>query len=78
MAKDVATLKAVSQNLMHQNLSVTDGVYGILSVGDVSREISQLGANHKAVRADDMESLVTMIERLENLVREQALGAPRH
>ena len=27
-AKDVPALKAVSQNLMHSNLSITDGVYG--------------------------------------------------
>jgi len=27
MAKDGSALKAVSQNLMHENLSITDGVY---------------------------------------------------
>ena len=29
--KDVPALKAVSQNLIHSNLSITDGVYGIFS-----------------------------------------------
>jgi integrase len=42
-AKDIPTLKAISQNLMHANLSVTDGVYGILSDNDVKGKISQLG-----------------------------------
>jgi len=37
MAKDVAALKAVSQNLMHENLTITDGVYGVLSDTDVKR-----------------------------------------
>ncbi len=31
MTKDVSALKAVSQNLMHENLSTTDGVYWVLS-----------------------------------------------
>jgi len=34
-AKDVQTLKAVSQNLMHSKLAITDGVYGILSEVDI-------------------------------------------
>jgi hypothetical protein len=42
-SKDVADLKAVSMNLMHSNLSVTDGVYGILSSADVGKRIAGLG-----------------------------------
>lgn len=42
-AKTVAALKAVSQNLMHSNLSITDGIYGILSDMDVRNEIHSLG-----------------------------------
>lgn len=42
-AKDVADLKAVSQNLMHSNLSITDGVYGVLSSADVGKRIAGLG-----------------------------------
>jgi hypothetical protein len=41
--KDVPALKAVSQNLMHENLSVTDGIYGILSENDVRDRIATLG-----------------------------------
>ncbi len=42
-AKDIPALKAISQNLMHANLSVTDGVYGILSDNDVKAQIHGLG-----------------------------------
>jgi integrase len=42
-AKDIQALKAVSQNLMHSNLSITDGVYGILSDLDVKAQIQSLG-----------------------------------
>ncbi|MBI5841463.1 MAG: hypothetical protein HZB19_15300 [Chloroflexi bacterium] len=42
-AKDVPALKAISQNLMHKNLSVTDGVYAILSDFDVKEQITELG-----------------------------------
>ncbi len=45
LAKDVQDLKAISQNLMHANLTVTDGVYGILSDNDVVRRIGALGKN---------------------------------
>jgi hypothetical protein len=43
MVKDVATLKAVSQNMMHSNLSITDGVYGILSQIDVGEQMNEIG-----------------------------------
>jgi hypothetical protein len=43
MAKDIAALKAVSQNLMHSNISITDGVYGILSEKDTKEQIMSLG-----------------------------------
>ena len=42
-AKDIPALKAISQNLMHANLSITDGVYGILSDMDVKAQIQNLG-----------------------------------
>jgi hypothetical protein len=34
-AIDVLALKAVTQNLIHANLGITDGVYGVLSENDV-------------------------------------------
>lgn len=62
MAKDVATLKAVSQNLMHENLAVTDGVYGVLSDTDVKRQIAALGASR--AEHDDVEELKSALVRL--------------
>ncbi len=61
MAKDVATLKAVSQNLMHENLAVTDGVYGVLSDTDVKRQIAGLGQQPSIGKADDVESLSALL-----------------
>jgi tRNA A37 threonylcarbamoyladenosine synthetase subunit TsaC/SUA5/YrdC len=43
LAKDIAELKAVSQNLMQANISNTDGVYGLLSEMDVKSQIQRLG-----------------------------------
>jgi site-specific recombinase XerD len=43
LAKDIHDLKAISQNLMHANISVTDGVYGVLSDRDVIKRIGSLG-----------------------------------
>jgi site-specific recombinase XerC len=47
LAKDIAALKAVSQTLMHSNLSITDGVYGILSQIDVSEQMAEIGKKIK-------------------------------
>jgi len=42
-AKDATALKAVSQNLMHSNLIITDGIYSILNENDVKKQIAQIG-----------------------------------
>lgn len=42
-APDMAALKAVSMNLMHSNISITDGIYSILSQQDVKDQIAKLG-----------------------------------
>ncbi len=36
----LAQLKALSQNLMHSNISITDGIYGMLSNGDKKKLLS--------------------------------------
>lgn len=41
-AKTVAELKAISQNLMHSNLSITDGIYSVLNENDLKSTISRL------------------------------------
>jgi integrase len=44
-ARTVADLKAVSQNLMHANLSTTDGIYAILDEHMVHERIARLGTS---------------------------------
>jgi len=63
LAKDIGALKAVSQNLMHSNLTVTDGIYGILSSLDVQKEIGSLG-QRRAQDDDGPEALVNLMKRL--------------
>jgi len=69
MAKDVAALKAVSQNLMHENLAVTDGVYGVLSDLDVGAQIQALGAGGRLVRDDSLEELRWLLRELSARLR---------
>ncbi len=42
-AKDVSELKAISQNLMHANIGITDGIYGRLAEDDLSEIIAKFG-----------------------------------
>jgi hypothetical protein len=64
LAKDIAALKAVSQNLMHSNISITDGVYGILSNNDVRGQIDSLGKQLISRDNLDIEELKVMIKLL--------------
>jgi len=57
---DIATLKAICQNLMHANLRVTDDVYGILSDNDVRTQIPRLG-NKKIEENINKKELVTAL-----------------
>ena len=63
-AKDISALKAVSQNLMHANLSITDGVYGILSQMDVREQISVLGKTVDIENKVDFEELLSITKKL--------------
>lgn len=42
-AKNVAQLKAVSQNMMHANIGITDGIYGKLAEDDLAEILSSFG-----------------------------------
>lgn len=42
-AKDIAQLKALSQNLMHANIGITDGIYGRLAEDDLAEIIQNFG-----------------------------------
>ncbi len=58
-AKDIADFKAISQNLMHSSLSITDGVYGMFSDQDVGARIGALGKNGAS-----SENILAQIARL--------------
>ena len=62
MAKDVSALKAVSQNLMHENLSITDGVHGVLFETDVRQQIATL--RNGVANSEDVQELRLLVSRL--------------
>jgi hypothetical protein len=64
MAKDIAALKAISQNLMRSNISITDGVYVILSDNDVRGQIASLGKHIFSSETNDIDELKTMTKQL--------------
>jgi integrase len=67
-AQDVADLKAVSMNLMHSNLSITDGVYGIMSQQDISKRIRGLGKPTAQQNPGDVYALQAQLARMEQLL----------
>jgi integrase len=68
MARDIQALKAVSQNLMHSNISITDGVYGILSNIDVRSQITTLGQKKVSSEIEGIEEIKAMIKPLLKLL----------
>lgn len=46
-AQDMQALKAVSMNMMHANISITDGIYARLTEQNVKEQIANLGASHQ-------------------------------
>ena len=55
-ARNLADWKAVSQNLMHSSIGVTDSIYSILSDDDLQLRISALGENN-VIQNDNQHSL---------------------
>jgi site-specific recombinase XerD len=66
-ARNIEELKAVSQNLMHSSISITDGLYGRLTSDDVNRAITNLGAPpaQPAQPAGDMGALLQVLAKLQ-------------
>ncbi len=56
-AKDMAAYKAVSQNLMHSNISITDEIYAVLDQDDVKEQIAALG------KGEMVDEIVAMVMR---------------
>jgi integrase len=62
-ARDMRELKAVSQNLMHSSISITDGIYGNLKNEDVMETIA--GLTSKPGASDDIRLLLLAILKLQ-------------
>jgi integrase len=69
MAKDLSALKAISMNLMHENLQVTDGVYGIFSNLDLHKIITGLGKTSSQTNMNKQELILILEQTLINLQR---------
>ena len=63
-SKDISKLKAVSQNLMHSNISITDGIYGILSDNDVKEQIASLGNKEDDLDSESLHELVELNKKI--------------
>jgi integrase len=61
-ARTIGELKAVSQNLMHADLAVTDGVYGAPTDDDLQHTIARLG--QAPTLQGDQDSLIAKMEAL--------------
>ncbi|MBE3086017.1 MAG: hypothetical protein IMZ64_07355 [Bacteroidetes bacterium] len=59
--RTMAEFKSVSQNLMHANMGITDGIYGKLVEDDVHNTILGLAGNRDKPAETDLQ---TMIEEM--------------
>ncbi len=64
-AKDISQLKAISQNLMHTNISITDGIYGGLSDADIKEQITSLT---EKTLPDDQETLMELLRKNQEII----------
>jgi hypothetical protein len=70
-AKTMADYKAVSMNLMHEDIRVTDGIYAPLAGNDIQQRIAGL-TNQMAAVPQASDSLTPL---LQNLSKEQLAAA---
>lgn len=61
-ALTVADLKAISINLMHSDLKITDGIYAILSNDNVKQRITTLGSSSQG--SDNLAEIVSLLSQL--------------
>ena len=54
-AKTMADYKAVSMNLMHEDIRVTDGIYAPLAGNEVQHRIAGLTSSAKSVRQSTLK-----------------------
>jgi hypothetical protein len=56
---------------MHKNLTITDGVYEVLSETDVRTQIAELGQKPNNFQSENIESLILSIKRIETPLLKQ-------
>ncbi len=75
-ASTMAEYKAVSMNLMHSNIGITDGIYAALPGDDVKEAIGQLGQNASgaiSVSSVTIDQLATiLLQRMSELKGDSA------
>jgi hypothetical protein len=75
-ANTMAEYKAVSMNLMHSNIGITDGIYAALPGDDVKKAIGQLGQNASgaiSVSSVTIDQLATiLLQRMSELKGDSA------
>lgn len=83
-ASNISDLKAISQNLMHSNIGITDGIYAILSSEDMQEKISRLGSapppapSVPAQAAGGTVSIAEIVEEtLKRLLPQVNVAAPK-
>ncbi|MBN1122330.1 MAG: site-specific integrase [Anaerolineae bacterium] len=66
-AKDVSDLKAISLNMMHSSIVVTDSIYAVLSEQDIQARINALREGRAAIdeNQDILATLKALIDQLE-------------
>jgi integrase len=72
-ADNMGQLKAISQNLMHANISITDGIYGGLSDSDINEQITSLTKEKLPEDTDSLKELLKLtlnrIDEIEKKLR---------
>jgi hypothetical protein len=68
LCKNLEELKSVSQNLMHSNVGITDGIYGKLVEDDVHNTILGLARKPEKTADEDLQAV------FEEMIRKYAKG----
>ncbi len=59
-ATTLTQLKAISQNMMHSSVAITDGIYGGLSFDDVKRQLDSLTSDN-SITGDQTQELINLL-----------------
>jgi integrase len=66
LARNMAELKAISQNVKHTSVTVTDQVYARLTNKDTKNIIGHLGSGSTTLTTDKIDQLISMLQSLKS------------